>query len=104
MKRLWCTLILSILLSGADGEENPTPIFDAAAAERFANLALGCVGKEYPNKIRHTLTSAAAEADACVFRMLRLAFVGAWPLAAREAGPQISGGIVRRTRARRAAS
>ena len=33
---------------------NPSPGgFDAAAAERFAKLALACVEKEYPNKISH---------------------------------------------------
>src|SRR4029077_11551037 len=31
------------------------PKFDAAAAERFAKLALACVHKEYPNKISHVL-------------------------------------------------
>ncbi len=31
--------------------------FDAKAAERFANLALACVHKEYPNHISHTLNS-----------------------------------------------
>ena len=30
---------------------------DAAVAIRFADLALGCVHKEYPNKIAHTLSS-----------------------------------------------
>jgi DUF2891 family protein len=34
---------------------SPSPRFDAAAAERFANLALACVHKEYPNKIAHVL-------------------------------------------------
>src|SRR5205085_1436955 len=29
--------------------------FDSKAAERFANLALACVHKEYPNKISHNL-------------------------------------------------
>jgi hypothetical protein len=33
--------------------------FDAAAAERFAKLALACVAKEYPNKISHVLNSNA---------------------------------------------
>lgn len=32
--------------------------FDAKAAERFADLALACVHKEYPNHISHTLNSA----------------------------------------------
>ena len=31
--------------------------FDAHAAQRFANLALACVHKEYPNKISHSLNS-----------------------------------------------
>src|SRR5947207_4553677 len=34
-----------------------TSMFDAKAAERFAKLALACVGKEYPNKISHVLNS-----------------------------------------------
>jgi hypothetical protein len=33
------------------------PALDAAAAGRFAELALGCVQKEYPNKIAHVLNS-----------------------------------------------
>jgi hypothetical protein len=32
------------------------PRFDAAAAARFADLALACVHKEYPNKIAHVLS------------------------------------------------
>ncbi|HXT69367.1 MAG TPA: DUF2891 domain-containing protein [Vicinamibacterales bacterium] len=35
------------------------PPLDAAAAGRFAALALACVQKEYPNKIAHVLNSAA---------------------------------------------
>jgi len=35
------------------------PPLDAAAAGRFAALALACVHKEYPNKIAHVLNSAA---------------------------------------------
>lgn len=33
--------------------------FDEVAAARFAELALGCIHKEYPNKIAHTLESDA---------------------------------------------
>jgi hypothetical protein len=33
------------------------PAFDAAAAGRFAALALACVHQEYPNKIAHVLSS-----------------------------------------------
>lgn len=36
-----------------------TPKFDELQAARFAALALGCVHKEYPNKIAHSLTSDA---------------------------------------------
>ena len=51
---------------------------DAAAAQRFAALALACVHQEYPNKIAHVLNgdadvAAAARADAGVLRLLRLA-------------------------------
>ncbi len=33
----------------------PPPQFEADAAERFAELALSCVHREYPNKIAHVL-------------------------------------------------
>jgi len=51
------------------------PKFDAAAAERFANLALSCVGKEYPNKISHVLNS---DADVASPRKLTPAFYGCY--------------------------
>ena len=34
-------------------------VFDAKSADRFARLALGCVHREYPNKISHVMNSAA---------------------------------------------
>ncbi|HSZ63583.1 MAG TPA: DUF2891 domain-containing protein [Terriglobales bacterium] len=49
--------------------------FDIKAAQRFANLALGCVHKEYPNHISHTLTS---DADAAPPRKLTPAFYGCY--------------------------
>jgi len=49
-------LILSFV-SGVAFAAEEAPTFDAAAAERFAKLALACVGKEYPNKISHVLNS-----------------------------------------------
>lgn len=55
--------------------EEAAPKFDAAAAERFANLALGCVGKEYPNKISHVLNS---DADVAPPRKLTPAFSGCY--------------------------
>jgi hypothetical protein len=47
--------------------------FDAKAAERFANLALACVHREYPNKISHVLNS---DADVAPPRKLTPAFCG----------------------------
>ena len=49
--------------------------FDAKAAERFANLALACVHKEYPNKIAHNLSS---DADVAPPRQLTPAFYGCY--------------------------
>jgi hypothetical protein len=49
--------------------------FDAHAAERFANLALACVHKEYPNKISHSLNS---DADVAPPRKLTPAFYGCY--------------------------
>jgi Protein of unknown function (DUF2891) len=51
----------------------PSPAFDAAAAERLANLALACVHKEYPNKISHVLNG---DADVKPPRELTPAFYG----------------------------
>jgi hypothetical protein len=49
--------------------------FDEAAASRFAALALGCVAREYPNKIAHTLES---DADAKPPRFLTPVFFGCY--------------------------
>ncbi|OYV93655.1 MAG: hypothetical protein B7Z68_08425 [Acidobacteria bacterium 21-70-11] len=51
----------------------PPAAFDAAAAQRFADLALACVHKEYPNKIAHVL---ASDADVKPPRELTPAFCG----------------------------
>src|SRR5262249_22509736 len=48
-------------------------LLDEAAATRFAQLALGCLHKEYPNKIAHVL---ASEADVLPPRVLTPAFYG----------------------------
>ena len=55
--------------------EDSGPKFDAAAAERFAGLALACVDKEYPNHINHTLNS---DADVAPPRKLTPAFYGCY--------------------------
>jgi hypothetical protein len=50
-------------------------MFDAKAAERFANLTLACVHKEYPNHISHTMNS---DADVAPPRKLSPAFYGCY--------------------------
>lgn len=52
-----------------------TLTLDPAAAERFANLALACVHKEYPNKIAHVLQS---DKDVAPPRTLTPAFYGCY--------------------------
>jgi hypothetical protein len=71
MKTLLCILALFPCLAFAED----TPDFDAAAAERFAKLALACVHKEYPNKIAHVLNS---DADVAPPRKLTPAFCGCY--------------------------
>lgn len=51
------------------------PAIDPAAAARFAQLALGCVHREYPNKIAHVLNS---DADLEPPRELTPAFYGCY--------------------------
>lgn len=51
------------------------PAFDAAAAQRFADLALACVSREYPSKIAHTLES---DEDAKPPRLLTPVFFGCY--------------------------
>jgi len=50
-------------------------VFDAAAAARFADLALACAHKEYPNKIAHVLNG---DADVKPPRELTPAFYGCY--------------------------
>jgi hypothetical protein len=73
MKILAGVLILLGIISTASAENDPK--FDAAAAERFARLALACVDKEYPNKISHVLNS---DADVAPPRKLTPAFYGCY--------------------------
>ena len=67
--------VVLILFSVAAFAGEPSPAFDEKAAERFANLALACVGKEYPNKISHLLNS---DADVAPPRKLTPAFCGCY--------------------------
>lgn len=66
---------LLLLLPIAVTMANAPPKFDAVAAERFARLALACVGKEYPNKISHFMNS---DADVAPPRKLTPAFYGCY--------------------------
>ncbi len=70
--RLSLVLVLAAASSTLAAE---TPKFDAAAAQRFADLALACVAKEYPNKISHNLNS---DADVAPPRELTPSFYGCY--------------------------
>ena len=64
-----------LVLAFGDASAQSHVDFDVHAAERFAKLALACVGKEYPNKISHTLNS---DADVAPPRKLTPAFFGCY--------------------------
>jgi len=78
-----CILALAPGLAGAAAPATPTPVASPAAvasldpevAGRFARLALACVGREYPNKIAHVLSS---DADVRPPRELTPAFFGCY--------------------------
>jgi hypothetical protein len=72
MKLTFCAMFLLFTMSAA---AQNTGEFDIKAAQRFANLALACVHKEYPNHISHTLNS---DADAAPPRKLTPAFYGCY--------------------------
>ena len=69
---LWMTMMFAVSPAGAVA---PAESIDAAAAGRFAALALHCVHQEYPNKIAHTL---AGDADVRPPRELFPAFHGCY--------------------------
>src|SRR6202795_1493088 len=76
MKSVLCVLLLLSGIGEARAESAaPSNMFDVNAAERFANLALACVHKEYPNKISHSLLS---DADVAPPRKLTPAFYGCY--------------------------
>lgn len=74
-KSFIAALIFAPLISATAKQGDVVPIFDAAAAERFAKLALACVAKEYPNKISHVLNS---DKDVAPPRNLTPAFYGCY--------------------------
>src|SRR5438309_3071600 len=69
---LFAVLFFAPSLAFSAGE---TSTFDAKAAERFAKLALACVGKEYPNKISHVLNG---DTDVAPPHKLTPAFYGCY--------------------------
>src|SRR5262245_24582821 len=68
-------VVLLALGTARPGAAPATPTVDAAAAARFAELALACVHKEYPNKISHVLNG---DEDARPTRELTPAFFGCY--------------------------
>ncbi len=60
---------------GADALPPASNSLDEAAAARFAQLALACLHKQYPNKISHIMLS---DADALPPRVLTPAFYGCY--------------------------
>src|SRR5882757_3099211 len=76
MKHIICAVVLLFTGSQLSGQNTTLPpTFDINAAERFANLALACVHKEYPNKLAHSLNS---DADVAPPRKLTPAFYGCY--------------------------
>jgi hypothetical protein len=71
----WAVFLL-LAANAASAQTTAMPSgFDVNAAKRFANLALACVHKEYPNHISHTLNS---DADVQPPRKLTPAFYGCY--------------------------
>jgi len=76
MKPTLCAALLLLSANVVGTETAATPAgFDINAAGRFANLALACVHKEYPNKLSHVLNS---DADVAPPRRLTPAFYGCY--------------------------
>src|SRR5262249_13154612 len=70
----FAALLLGVRVNAAEPVASHTD-FDITAATRFANLALACVHKEYPNKISHTMNS---DADVAPPRKLTPSFYGCY--------------------------
>jgi hypothetical protein len=58
MRQITTATLIACLAALPARAQQPAAL-DARAAGRFAALALGCVQKEYPNKIAHVLNSPA---------------------------------------------
>jgi hypothetical protein len=75
MTRHLLVLLACAICASANGATPEPPPLDAAAAARFARLALTCVHQEYPNKIAHVMRN---DADALPPRSLYPAFHGCY--------------------------
>ena len=76
MKCILCAVFLFLAGSQMNAQNIAIPsTFGINTAERFANLALACVHKEYPNKLTHSLNS---DADVAPPRKLTPAFYGCY--------------------------
>lgn len=76
MKYTLCTILLLLTCCHLAAETSPPPpTFTINDAQRFADLALACVHKEYPNKLSHSLNS---DADVAPPRKLTPAFYGCY--------------------------
>src|SRR5437762_3268684 len=76
MKFIVCIAFLLFTASAMVAQTPAKPTeFDINTAERFGNLALACVHKEYPNKLSHTLNG---DADVAPPRKLTPAFYGCY--------------------------
>ena len=72
---MFIVMSLVTLLQPAAMASDINPIFAVKAAERFANLALACAHKEYPNHISHLLNN---DGDVAPPRTLTPAFYGCY--------------------------
>jgi hypothetical protein len=76
MKFLLYAILFLLTATVMEADTVPMPLgFDINAGERFANLALTCIHKEYPNHVSHTLNS---DADVAPPRKLTPAFYGCY--------------------------
>ena len=73
MHRLIQSSLLIAALVASPAAVSTESLLDAAAAGRFAHLALACVNREYPNKISHVLSG---DADVQAPRSLTPVFYG----------------------------
>src|SRR5690349_19741937 len=73
VERMQSSFLLALLVTTLSTQAPAPPDFGEEAAARFAELALACVHREYPNKIAHVMNG---DADARPPRELTPAFYG----------------------------